>query len=66
MTVLTALLYVSGSDDIYQLHLDISSVKFSHHHLFSSEHVIASELEHTCFKYLNRDKNAADYFHEKV
>ena len=59
-------MFVLGSDAIYQLHLDISAIKFSHHHLFSSEHVIASELEQAWLKYANRDKSAAKYFNDKV
>lgn len=58
--------FIVGSDGIYQLELDISSVHFLHHPLFSYEHALSSELEQTYQKYSNRDKNAAEYYNLKV
>lgn len=55
-----------GSSDIYQLELDISSIHFFHHPLFSYEHILSSELEKYYLEYSSRDINAAEYYNEKV
>lgn len=54
------------STEVYQLELDISSLRFYHHPLFSFEHVLSSELEKSYMKYCTRDINAAKYYNEKV
>ena len=55
-----------GANAICQLRLEMSSVDFSHHPLFSCEHVISSRLEKAYQHYCNRDEKAANYCNEKV
>lgn len=55
-----------GSSDVYQLELDVSSIHFFHHPLFSYEHVLSSELEKSYLKYSTRDIKATEYYSEKV
>lgn len=57
---------VGAEDNVCQLHLEISSVQFSHHPLFSCEHVMSSRLEKAYQHYCDRDEKAADYCNEKV
>ena len=48
-------------DAQYQLDIDLSKMQFVHHPLFSTEHVIASELIHKYRVYINRrDEQTAD------
>lgn len=61
-----AIVILGNEDSVCQLHLEISSVQFSHHPLFSCEHVISSCLEQAYQHYCNRDEKAADYYNEKV
>lgn len=62
--------YIDGSLDnagFYQLDVDINSLTFSHHHLFSREHVLATRLSQLYEEYLDRQKkNMAEYLTEKV
>ena len=46
--------------------MDISSLHFAHHPLFSYEHVISSQLQQVYLKYCNKDKKVEDYCTEKV
>lgn len=55
-----------GSLKFYQLELDISSLYFEHHPLFSSEHVLSFQLEQAYSKYRAQDKNAVNYCDERV
>ncbi|XP_065917029.1 coiled-coil and C2 domain-containing protein 2A-like isoform X2 [Dysidea avara] len=41
-----------------ELGIDIISMKFSHHHLFTKEHGIVSRLQALCSEYLKREKEA--------
>lgn len=62
--------YIDGSLDnagYYQLDVDINSLSFSHHHLFSREHVLATRLSQLYEEYMDRQKkNMAEYLSEKV
>ncbi|XP_048762965.2 coiled-coil and C2 domain-containing protein 2A-like isoform X2 [Ostrea edulis] len=62
--------YIDGSLDnagFYQLDVDINSLTFSHHHLFSREHVLATRLSQLYEEYLDRQKkNMAEYLTEKL
>nr|XP_022316561.1 coiled-coil and C2 domain-containing protein 2A-like isoform X3 [Crassostrea virginica] len=62
--------YIDGSLDnagYYQLDVDINSLTFSHHHLFSREHVLATRLSQLYEEYLDRQKkNMAEYLSEKL
>ena len=53
-------------DCVFQVELDISSIHFLHHPLFSFEHVLSSQLEEAYQKYSNWDKNAEEYYYLKV
>ncbi|KAL3869795.1 hypothetical protein ACJMK2_042432 [Sinanodonta woodiana] len=51
----------------YQLDVDINSIVFSHHHLFSREHVLATRLMQLFEQYIIRKKkNMAEYLTEKL
>ncbi|XP_047443097.1 coiled-coil and C2 domain-containing protein 2A isoform X3 [Mugil cephalus] len=53
-------LYISGAADPegdYQLDVDVSGLIFSHHPLFSREHVLASRLAQLYDQYLTRQHN---------
>ncbi|KAK3580952.1 hypothetical protein CHS0354_006977 [Potamilus streckersoni] len=51
----------------YQLDVDINSIIFSHHHLFSREHVLATRLMQLFEQYIIRKKkNMAEYLTEKL
>jgi len=39
-----------------ELGIDIISMKFTHHHLFSKEHVVVSKLQTLFSEYLKREK----------
>jgi len=41
-----------------ELGVDIISMKFTHHHLFTKEHGIVSRLQALCSEYLKREKEA--------
>ena len=62
--------YIDGSLDnygLYQLDIDLNTVTFSHHHLFSREHVLAYRLVDLCKQYDFRFKNrTAFYLTEKL
>ncbi len=51
----------------YQLDMDISSLHFTHHPLFSLEHVLASRLEQSWEQYSRRARDRpAQYYRERV
>jgi coiled-coil and C2 domain-containing protein 2A len=51
----------------YQLDVDVNSVTFTHHHLFSREHVLASRLTQLFSNYtLRRNKNMVHFLTDKV
>lgn len=53
-------LYIAGATDPegdYQLDVDVSGLIFSHHPLFSREHVLASRLAQLYDQYLSRQQN---------
>jgi len=53
--------------DDFELGIDIISIKFTHHHLFTKEHVIASRLQASCLEYVKREKEAiAAHLEDKV
>ena len=57
----------SGDDDVYQLEVDLTSLHFTHHPLFSVEHVIASRLQQACQQYASKMANkSTDYHNERV
>lgn len=62
--------YIDGSTEgvgHYQLDVDINQISFSHHHLFSKEHVLAQKLTQLYDQYVARQKkNMTDYLAEKV
>lgn len=42
-------------------------MKFTHHHLFTKEHVVASRLQASCLEYVKREKEAiAAHLADKV
>ena len=42
-------------------------MKFTHHHLFTKEHVVASRLQASCLEYVKREKEAiAAHMEDKV
>uniref|UniRef100_A0A3B3VBJ1 Coiled-coil and C2 domain containing 2A n=1 Tax=Poecilia latipinna TaxID=48699 RepID=A0A3B3VBJ1_9TELE len=63
-------LYIAGATDPegdYQLDVDVSGLIFSHHPLFSREHVLASRLAQLYDQYLSRQQNnLAGHLTEKV
>lgn len=61
-------LRIKGDKDRqYQLDLDISSISFLHHPLFSPEHVIESRLIQMFKKYkYNEKKDSVDLLKQKV
>ena len=62
--------YIDGAVDgggFYQLDVDVNSISFSHHHLFSREHVLAHKLTLLNSEYMARAKrNMAGFLTEKV
>lgn len=53
-------LYISGAADPegdYQLDVDVSGLIFSHHPLFSREHVLGARLAQLYDQYLTRQHN---------
>ena len=53
--------------DDFELGIDIINMKFTHHHLFTKEHVVASRLQASCLEYVKREKEAiAAYLEDKV
>lgn len=57
---------IDGSGQ-YQLDIDINSISFTHHHLFSREHVLAAKLTHLFEQYVvRRRKNMVGFLTEKV
>lgn len=62
--------YIDGSVDnsgFYQLDVDINSISFSHHHLYSREHVLAMRLTELYDQFLaRRKKNMTEFLTEKV
>ncbi|CAG5129646.1 unnamed protein product, partial [Candidula unifasciata] len=61
--------YIDGAIDgggFYQLDVDINSISFTHHHLFSREHVLAKKLSLLYEEYLTRRKrNMTEFLTEK-
>uniref|UniRef100_X1Z7B6 C2 domain-containing protein n=1 Tax=Capitella teleta TaxID=283909 RepID=X1Z7B6_CAPTE len=56
-----------GSVGHYQLDVDVNSLFFTHHHLFSREHVLASRITNQYQQYLSRCKRqAAELLTEKL
>ena len=62
--------YIDGSLEgggHYQLDVDINQISFSHHHLFSREHVLSQRLTQLFEQYVIRQKkNMTEYLGEKV
>ncbi|XP_059159082.1 coiled-coil and C2 domain-containing protein 2A-like isoform X2 [Physella acuta] len=62
--------YIDGAIDgggFYQLDVDINSISFTHHHLFSREHVLANKLTLFYEEYLVRSKrNITDFLVDKL
>ena len=63
--------YIDGSNTEggghYQLDVDINQIAFSHHHLYSREHVLAQRLTQLFEQYVVRQKkNMTEYLGEKV
>ena len=62
--------FIDGSVEAkgqYQLAIDVNTVIFQHHHLFSGEHVLASRLTKDYEEYLlRRQKKTVEYLGEKV
>ncbi|KAG8453520.1 hypothetical protein GDO86_000229 [Hymenochirus boettgeri] len=62
--------YAVGSGGLqgeYQLDIDISGVVFTHHHLFSREHVLSSKLAQLFDQYLGRrEKNLSGLLTDKL
>ncbi|XP_061682294.1 coiled-coil and C2 domain-containing protein 2A isoform X2 [Syngnathoides biaculeatus] len=62
--------YIAGAADPegdYQLDLDVSGLIFSHHPLFSREHVLASRLAQLYDQYLSRQRNnLAEHLTDKL
>lgn len=62
--------YIDGSvgdSGYYQLDVDINAISFSHHHLFSREHVLAERLNTLYEQYLARkNKNMTEFLTEKL
>lgn len=53
-------LYIAGATDPegdYQLDVDVSGLIFSHHPLFSREHVLGARLAQLYDQYLTRQRN---------
>lgn len=53
-------MYISGTEDPegdYQLDVDVSGLIFSHHPLFSREHVLGTRLAQLYDQYLSRQQN---------
>lgn len=62
--------YIDGTTEgggHYQLDVDINQICFSHHHLFSREHVLAQRLTQMYDQYIIRQKkNMTQYLGQKV
>ncbi|CAH1773716.1 unnamed protein product [Owenia fusiformis] len=57
----------SQSQGKYQLDVDINALTFSHHHLFSREHILATRLADLNQRYLTRNQqNLAEFFSGKL
>ena len=57
--------FIDGSLDSYgryQLDVDINTVTFTHHHLFSREHVLAYRLSQLCQQHAFRSRRRAAHF----
>ena len=65
---LTPPLFLLGvEEEVYQLDVDLSSLHFTHHPLFSVEHVMAARLQQACDQLKKRQRNEmAEYHSEKV
>ncbi|CAD5113655.1 DgyrCDS2816 [Dimorphilus gyrociliatus] len=58
---------ISSNSGKYQLNVDINTIRFTHHHLFSREHVLASILTEYCEAYEERSKQKiSDYLSSKI
>ena len=58
---------LGAEEEVYQLDVDLSSVHFTHHPLFSVEHVMAARLQQACDQLKKRQRNkTAEYHSEKV
>ncbi|XP_038057381.1 coiled-coil and C2 domain-containing protein 2A-like isoform X2 [Patiria miniata] len=63
--------YIDGLGDNlraqYQLDIDVNMLVFTHHSLFSKEHVLASKLQQMYNQFLkSKQKNTAQYLSEKL
>ena len=62
--------FIDGSVEAkgqYQLAIDVNTLIFHHHHLFSREHVLASQLTRDYETFVNRQtRNTVEYLNEKV
>jgi coiled-coil and C2 domain-containing protein 2A len=62
--------YIDGAlsnSGLYQLDVDMNRIVFSHHHLFSPEHVLSTRLAELYTEYtLRKRKNMADFLTDKV
>jgi coiled-coil and C2 domain-containing protein 2A len=62
-------MYCLGIDDegVYQLELDLTSLHFTHHPLFSVEHVLASRLQQACRQHATKlASKTIEYHNERV
>ena len=51
----------------YQLDVDVNSISFTHHHLYSREHVVATRLTQLYAQYTSRrNKNLVQFLTDKV
>lgn len=62
--------FIDGSVEprgLYRLDIDINSIAFTHHHLFSAEHVLARRIAELFVQYSKRSlKDAVGMLTEKV
>ena len=55
------------NEGVYQLELDLTSLHFTHHPLFSVEHVLASRLQQACRQHAAKlASKTIEYHNERV
>ena len=60
-------IFIDEGDAQYQLDVDLSTLTFTHHPLFSKEHVLASRLQQNYKQYTERRRKALSlHFSDKV
>lgn len=65
--MLSVCLSGAGDDGVYQLELDLTSLHFTHHPLFSVEHVLASRLQQACRQHASKlASKTTEYHNERV